>query len=148
MWREYNYLMGYSTPNFHQMADNPVMRQIPWDDDPQLLNVWENSQTGYPFIDALMTQFRETGFLHHLGRHAVACFLTRGDLWQSWEKGAEVFEYYLVDADWSINNFNWQCKSGSFRKHYSLLKKLLSLTCVGIFRVVLLGALLSVFSVL
>lgn len=29
-------------------------------------------------------------------------------VWQSWEKGAEVFEYYLIDADWSINNFNWQ----------------------------------------
>jgi len=41
-------------------------------------------------------------------QHMVACFLTRGDLWQSWEKGAEVFEHYLIDADWSINNFNWQ----------------------------------------
>ena len=29
-------------------------------------------------------------------------------MWQSWEKGAEVFEEYLIDADWSINNFNWQ----------------------------------------
>jgi hypothetical protein len=25
-----------------------------------------------------------------LRRHAVACFLTRGDLWQSWEAGAKV----------------------------------------------------------
>ena len=24
------------------------------------------------------------------------------------EKGAEVFEELLIDADWSINNFNWQ----------------------------------------
>jgi len=29
-------------------------------------------------------------------------------LWQSWEKGAEYFEEVLIDADWSINNFNWQ----------------------------------------
>jgi FAD binding domain of DNA photolyase len=28
--------------------------------------------------------------LHTLRRHAVACFLTRGDLWQSWEAGAKV----------------------------------------------------------
>jgi len=108
MWREYNYLMGYSTPNFDKMVDNPVARQIPWDDDPAILDAWTNSKTGYPFIDAIMTQLRETGWIHHLARHAVACFLTRGDLWQSWEKGAEVFERYLIDADWSINNFNWQ----------------------------------------
>jgi cryptochrome len=23
--------------------------------------------------------------MHHLARHLVACFLTRGDLWISWE---------------------------------------------------------------
>jgi cryptochrome len=108
MWREYNYLMGYSVPNFDKMIDNPVARQIPWDDDPELVARWKNSQTGYPFIDAIMTQLRETGWIHHLARHAVACFLTRGDLWQSWEEGAAVFEEYLIDADWGINNFNWQ----------------------------------------
>ena len=35
---------------------------------------------GYPWIDAAMTQLREQGWLHHLARHAVACFLTRGGL--------------------------------------------------------------------
>jgi cryptochrome len=95
MWREYNYLMAYSTPNFDKMLENPVARQIP-------------SRTGYPYIDAIMTQLRETGWIHHLARHSVACFLTRGDLWQSWEEGAAVFEDYLIDADWSLNNFNWQ----------------------------------------
>ena len=29
-----------------------------------------------------MNQLRCDGWLHHLARHAVACFLTRGDLWQ------------------------------------------------------------------
>eukprot|EP00586_Coscinodiscus_wailesii_P021318 CAMPEP_0172506270 /NCGR_PEP_ID=MMETSP1066-20121228/193352_1 /TAXON_ID=671091 /ORGANISM="Coscinodiscus wailesii, Strain CCMP2513" /LENGTH=535 /DNA_ID=CAMNT_0013283221 /DNA_START=127 /DNA_END=1734 /DNA_ORIENTATION=- len=108
LWREYNYLTGYTTPHFDKMLNNPVARQIPWDDDPTLLAAWKNSRTGYPFIDAIMTQLRETGWIHHLARHAAACFLTRGDLWQSWEKGAEVFERELIDADWSINNFNWQ----------------------------------------
>ena len=27
--------------------------------------------------------------MHHLARHAVACFLTRGDLWLSWEEGED-----------------------------------------------------------
>ena len=38
-----------------------------------------------------MTQLREEGWIHHLARHAVACFLTRGDLWISWEEGMKVF---------------------------------------------------------
>lgn len=43
----------------------------------------------------------------------MACFLTRGDLYQSWEKGQEVFEEYLLDADWSLNAANWQWLSAS-----------------------------------
>ncbi len=35
--------------------------------------------------------------MHHLGRHSVACFLTRGDLYVSWEKGMAVFEELLID---------------------------------------------------
>jgi len=108
LWREYNYLYAYSCPNFDRMVGNPVARQIPWDDDPLLLSAWRSGRTGYPFIDAIMTQLKEEGWIHHLARHAVACFLTRGDLWISWEEGAKVFEERLVDADWSINNFNWQ----------------------------------------
>ena len=45
------------------------------------------ARTGYPFIDAIMTQLKQEGWIHHLARHAVACFLTRGDLWISWEEG-------------------------------------------------------------
>ena len=33
-----------------------------------------------------MTQLRKEGWIHHLARHAVACFLTRGDLYLSWEE--------------------------------------------------------------
>ena len=29
-------------------------------------------------------------------RHSVACFLTRGDLWVSWEEGQAVFEELLL----------------------------------------------------
>lgn len=43
----------------------------------------------------------------------MACFLTRGDLWQHWEEGARVFDLYLLDADWSLNQANWQWLSCS-----------------------------------
>jgi cryptochrome len=60
------------------------------------------------------------GWIHHLARHSVACFLTRGDLWQSWEAGAEVFDRLLLDADWAINHGNWMWLSASafFHQYY------------------------------
>ena len=33
----------------------------------------------------------KVGWMHHLARHAVACFLTRGDLWLSWEEGSSCY---------------------------------------------------------
>jgi deoxyribodipyrimidine photolyase len=53
---------------------------------------------GYPWIDAAMRQLSEWGWMHHLARHSVACFLTRGDLYISWEEGKAVFEELLLDA--------------------------------------------------
>ena len=79
------------------MAGNPISRQIPWDDvnEPIVkarLKAWSEGQTGFPFIDAIIAQLRSEGWIHHLARHMVACFLTRGDLWISWEEGAKIFD--------------------------------------------------------
>lgn len=53
------------------------------------------------------------GWMHHLARHAVACFLTRGDLYCPWTAGRDVFDRLLIDDDWSINNANWMWLSAS-----------------------------------
>jgi cryptochrome len=58
---------------------------------------WKTGRTGFPWIDALMRQLRSEGWIHHLGRHSVACFLTRGGCYVSWERGVEVFEELLID---------------------------------------------------
>lgn len=73
-----------------------------------LLKKWEDGMTGFPAIDAVMRQLKTEGWIHHLARHLVACFLTRGDLWVHWELGAKVFERHLIDADWALNTANWQ----------------------------------------
>lgn len=72
------------------MEGNPICVQIPWDKNPEALAKWAEGRTGFPWIDAIMTQLRQEGWIHHLARHAVACFLTRGDLWISWEEGMKV----------------------------------------------------------
>ncbi|XP_013384158.1 cryptochrome-1-like isoform X1 [Lingula anatina] len=113
LWREFFYTAGLGVANFDRMEGNPVCRQIPWENKPEYIEAWTHARTGYPFIDAIMTQLRQEGWIHHLARHAVACFLTRGDLWVSWEEGQKVFEELLLDADWSLNAGNWQWLSAS-----------------------------------
>ncbi|KAF2433120.1 Cryptochrome/photolyase FAD-binding domain-containing protein [Tothia fuscella] len=119
--------LGYS---FSQTIGNPNIRFIPWylpsvlDDktgrvisgtyyiDNQEAEVWfqrwKFGRTGFPWIDALMRQLRQEGWIHHLGRHAVASFLTRGGCFVHWERGAEVFEEWLIDHETACNAGNWQ----------------------------------------
>uniref|UniRef100_A0A8D2IHZ2 Photolyase/cryptochrome alpha/beta domain-containing protein n=1 Tax=Varanus komodoensis TaxID=61221 RepID=A0A8D2IHZ2_VARKO len=113
LWREFFYTAGAGIPNFSKMEGNPICVQVDWDENKEYLKAWSEGQTGYPFIDAIMMQLRTEGWIHHLARHAVACFLTRGDLWISWEEGQKVFEEFLLDADWSLNAGNWQWLSAS-----------------------------------
>ncbi|KAG8450867.1 hypothetical protein GDO86_003219 [Hymenochirus boettgeri] len=120
LWREFFYTVASCTPNFTKMEDNPICLQIDWYTDPRQLQKWKAGETGFPWIDAIMTQLREEGWIHHLARHSVACFLTRGDLWISWEEGMKVFEEMLLDADYSINAGNWMWLSASaFFHHYT-----------------------------
>ncbi|KIV79866.1 hypothetical protein PV11_07408 [Exophiala sideris] len=116
---------------FGQAIGNPVARFIPWHlqskytvdehgkpfsdgtylvDDAQAeeyFRRWKEGRTGFPWIDALMRQLKKEGWIHHLGRHAVACFLTRGGCYVSWERGAEVFEEWLIDHEIACNAGNW-----------------------------------------
>uniref|UniRef100_A0A182YN81 Photolyase/cryptochrome alpha/beta domain-containing protein n=1 Tax=Anopheles stephensi TaxID=30069 RepID=A0A182YN81_ANOST len=102
MWREFYYCVAAVTPNFDKMVGNGVCMQIDWDTNKDHLEAWTHGRTGYP-----------EGWIHHLARHAVACFLTRGDLWISWEEGQRVFEELLLDADWALNAGNWMWLSAS-----------------------------------
>lgn len=88
--------LGYK---FGQTYGNPTVRFVPWhlpsriDPKTKLITGeydvdskeaeswflrWKYGRTGFPWIDALMRQLGQEGWIHHLGRHAVACFLTRG----------------------------------------------------------------------
>ncbi|GAB7358159.1 hypothetical protein MBLNU230_g0314t1 [Neophaeotheca triangularis] len=115
--------------SFAQTHNNPYCRFIPWH-LPSKLNLtnnlitgdhgttdatkeaefqrWRQGRTGFPWIDAIMRQLRSEGWIHHLARHSVACFLTRGGAYISWERGAEVFEELLIDHETACNVGNWQ----------------------------------------
>lgn len=115
LWREHFWLLARTTNDFHNESGH-LCRAIPWDKDSEAderLATWREARTGYPWIDALMTQLRTEGFVHHLGRHSLACFLTRGDLWVSWTRGAAVFDEMLLDFDYALNAANWMWLSCS-----------------------------------
>lgn len=118
--------LGYA---FGQTYNNPQCRFIPWHLPSQIdtktnlitgeylvdneeaeirFKRWKEGRTGFPWIDALMRQLKLEGWIHHLGRHAVACFLTRGGCYIDWERGAEVFEEWLIDHEAACNIGNWQ----------------------------------------
>lgn len=118
--------LGYT---FGQTYNNSHCRFIPWHlpsiIDPETKHItgkyqvdsaeadtwykrWKSGTTGFPWIDALMRQLKQEGWIHHLGRHAVACFLTRGGCYIDWERGAEVFEEWLIDHEPACNTGNWQ----------------------------------------
>ncbi|CAH8337536.1 unnamed protein product [Eruca vesicaria subsp. sativa] len=113
LWREFFYTTAFGTRNFDKMKGNPICKQIPWKEDHDMLAAWRDGKTGYPWIDAIMIQLLKWGWMHHLARHCVACFLTRGDLFIHWEQGRDVFERLLIDSDWAINNGNWMWLSCS-----------------------------------
>ncbi|KAL1639085.1 hypothetical protein SLS58_008287 [Diplodia intermedia] len=113
---------------FAQSHNNPQCRHIPWHlpsvidpatglstgdyvvDSPEAerwFQRWKAGATGFPWIDGLMRQLRRTGWVEHLGRHALACFLTRGGCYVHWERGAAVFEQLLLDHEPACNAGNW-----------------------------------------
>ena len=118
--REYTYLLDYMTEGNLDIIGGHhtcIYKHIPWvrgEEAEQLIRKWEMGETGYPAVDACMNQLRHDGWVHNLGRHMAACFLTGGDLMVWWEHGRDVFAKYLVDYDRAINNYQWHwlsCKA-------------------------------------
>ncbi|WAQ93053.1 hypothetical protein PtA15_18A109 [Puccinia triticina] len=137
LWRDFFHLQQSQIENYHQINGNRICRYFDWrlkdkirkdtqedgqedDQGPEAeknLKAWIDGMTGFPWIDAIMRQLKTEGWIHHLARHSVACFLTRGHLYISWERGAEVFDDLLIDWDPSLNSGNWMWLSASAYFH-------------------------------
>ncbi|WWC67038.1 uncharacterized protein I206_100945 [Kwoniella pini CBS 10737] len=122
-------------PNFERIRGNSICKYIDWslqnqydkngneilprpkdEKDEQAekrFEAWKKGETGFPWIDACMRQLKYEGWIHHLARHSVACFLTRGQCYISWERGMEVFDEWLIDWDPASNPGNWMWLSAS-----------------------------------
>ena len=105
--REYSYHLAMATPNFDKQKDNPLCLPIHWESENDLVERVVKGKTGIPWIDAVMIQITKEGWAHYLARKCVACFLTRGCLWQSWECGKAIFSKYLLDYEDPICVMCW-----------------------------------------
>lgn len=108
LFRDMYFHAQFATEHYEQTQGNAHCRYIPWrlantyDQDGKVIGYdhtdaeaedwlrrWREGRTGFPWIDAIMRQLARDGWIHHLARHSVACFLTRGHCYISWERGAD-----------------------------------------------------------
>jgi len=71
------------------------------------LKKWMDGHTGYPIIDSIATQLKNTGFISEKARFILASFLIN-DLNIDLYLGVEYFKYILIDYDYALNLHNWE----------------------------------------
>jgi len=102
----------YSFPRVLGNAMKPNYNKVKWHHNASYLKKWQQGETGYPIVDAAMTELNITGYMHNRGRLIVASFLVK-TLLISWEHGEEYFATKLTDYDIASNNGNWQWIAGT-----------------------------------
>lgn len=109
-WREYFSQLLYHVP---RVADGPYLERyanLDWvtgEPGEQRLEAWKNAATGFPIVDAAMTQLKLTGAMHNRARLIAASFLVK-ILGVDWRLGEAYFASQLNDYDQASNNGNWQ----------------------------------------
>lgn len=111
-WREFSYYLLYHFPDLVDTNMQRKFDRFPWQDDEQLLRLWQKGATGYPIVDAGMRQLWQSGYMHNRVRMIVGSFLIK-NLLIHWIHGARWFWDTLLDADLANNSASWQWVAGS-----------------------------------
>ncbi|MFM7855325.1 MAG: FAD-binding domain-containing protein, partial [Flammeovirgaceae bacterium] len=86
----------------------------------QMIEAVLNAQTGIDAVDAHITQFYKTGYLHNHVRMYIAtitCNIGKAH----WHTPSQWMYYHLLDGDLASNNCSWQWVAGAFssKKYYA-----------------------------
>lgn len=111
LWREYFQWLLIATESSLFSLKGLLDYERQWSHDTELFEAWKNGQTGYPLVDAAMTELKETGYMSNRSRQNVASFLTK-NLGVNWLWGARYFEEQLIDFDPASNYGNWAYQAG------------------------------------
>lgn len=107
-WREFYFYITYYFPRVLQGKNyNPKFDNIKWSNNKIHFSKWCQAKTGYPIIDAGMTELNTTGYMHNRARLFTSNFLNRL-LNIDWRWGEKYYASQLTDYDPSVNNGNWQ----------------------------------------
>jgi deoxyribodipyrimidine photo-lyase len=119
IWRDFYMNITYYYPKILQgqisikKKNQPLKDKykiIKWSKNNKFYKKWCNGETGFPIVDAAMTQLNTTGYMHNRCRMIVACFLCK-DLLLDWRLGEKYFATKLVDYDPMSNSGGWQWSS-------------------------------------
>jgi len=110
-WREFSYSQLFHNPDLPTKNLQSKFDAFPWDDDPTLLQAWQQGKTGIPMVDAGMRELWQTGYMHNRVRMIVGSFLVK-NLRLHWHHGERWFWDTLVDADLANNSASWQWIAG------------------------------------
>lgn len=103
--------LAFFEPGMHDEALQEKMRGFEWSSSPELLAVWLEGRTGYPFIDAAMRQLHREGHVHRRAAIAAASFCCF-DLGVDWRLGRDAWQRNLLEADEALCDGNWQWIAG------------------------------------
>ena len=116
IWRDFYFQVLHHRPDLARgAAFKPAFDRIRWNEGAhadRLFDAWCRGTTGYPLVDAAMTQINTSGFMHNRLRMVTASFLAK-DLGLDWRWGERYFAEQLNDFDLSANNGGWQWAASS-----------------------------------
>ncbi len=112
IWRDFYFMLIYHYPQTTDKCFKPKYENIPWRNSEEQFFAWCNGKTGYPIIDAGMTELNQTGLMHNRVRMLTASFLCK-NLLIDWRWGENYFAEKLLDYELSSNIGNWQWAAGT-----------------------------------
>ena len=112
IWRDFYQMILWHFPKVVDHAFKPEYDNIQWRNNEKEFDAWCRGETGYPIVDAGMSELNATGFMHNRVRMIVASFLTK-HLLIDWRWGEAYFAKKLLDYDLAANNGGWQWAAGT-----------------------------------
>lgn len=103
---------AYLLYHFPKLQWENYKYSTPCHEDEKAYKAFCEARTGYPLIDAAITELLITGEMHNRARMVVGSFFTK-HLMLPWQKGEAFFAKYLKDYEASSNILSWQWCAGT-----------------------------------